>query len=111
MENKPYNEGTIKLTWINPKNYKILESSMHKTIEEAKLSLPSNIEKEQYLLFELISTDGNSYKWKLLDGGRSSEYIQGMSFRDNKILFYGSISLAVLGSIYLLKLVSNQFLK
>jgi len=106
MENNlPYKNGTIKLTWINPQDYKVLESKMFDNQEEALKNLPSNIEPNNYLLFKLISRNGDSYKWELLDGGRSKEYINGMKFRDNKLLYYGTMGLGVLGIIFIFKLI------
>lgn len=100
-----YKVGKIKLTWINPQDYKVLESKMFDTQEEALKNLPSNIEPNNYLLFKLISRDGDFYKWELLDGGRSKEYISGMKFRDNKLLYYGTMGLGVLGIIFIFKLI------
>lgn len=102
-EKLPYGTGTIKLTWINPKDNSILESSMHLTIEDALDSLPNNIDKNNFLLFELIETDGVSYKWKLLKYGRYSQYKYGMDFFDNDLLFYGTTGLTLIGIYSVLK--------
>jgi hypothetical protein len=104
----PYKLGTIKLTWINPKDYTILESKMFNSVEEALRNIPSDIKKNDFMLFELIQSDGVSYKWKLLPHGSYSRFVNSMKFRDDKILFYGSISLGVLGAIYLLKLAFSN---
>jgi len=108
MNDLPYKEGTIKLTWINPNDYSILQSKMFDTVQQALENVPEYLDKNNFLVFKLIKTDGNSYEWKLLNIGRSSEYLNGMKFRDNKLLFYGSMGLAFLGFIYLLKLVSGN---
>jgi hypothetical protein len=39
-DNLPYGIGTIKLTWIDPSNYKILNSSMFNDIESALAQAP-----------------------------------------------------------------------
>lgn len=109
MENeKPYKEGTIKLTWINPHDYSMLHSSMHNSVKDALNSLPQNVEPENFLLFKLIKTDGNYYEWELLPFGRSKEYINGMKLRDNKFLYYGTVSLIILGVLHLGKLLISK---
>ena len=40
MEDLPYKLGTIKLTWINPTDYTILESKMFDSVEEALKNIP-----------------------------------------------------------------------
>jgi len=104
-QDKPYNEGTIKLTWINPSDYKILHSTMFDSVEEALRSLPKGIDPQDFLIFKLVKTDGNYYEWQLLDYGRSKEYESGMKFRDNKFLYYGTISLMILGVLHIGKLI------
>ena len=65
----PYELGTIKLTWINPKDYTILASKMFLSVDEALKSLPKNIKSNEFLIFELIKSAGVSYEWKLLPYG------------------------------------------
>ena len=104
-ENLPYKIGTIKLTWIDPKDYTILESKMFNSVDEALKNIPSEVKENEFLIFELIKTDGNSYEWKLLPYGIHKRFVQGMEFRDNKLYYYGSMGLGVLGAFYLLKLL------
>jgi len=101
----PYKTGTIKLTWINPKDYNILESSMHYSVDEALKNVPKNIKKHDFLIFELVSTDGVQYKWKLLPYGRANQYKYGMEFFDNDLVFYGFIALTIFGTYSFLKLI------
>ena len=54
MEDLPYKLGTIKLTWIDPNDYTILESKMYDSVEEALKNIPTNIKKNQYMIFKLI---------------------------------------------------------
>jgi hypothetical protein len=108
MEDLPYKLGTIKLTWINPSDYTILESKMFDSVDEALKNLPSNIKKEDFMIFQLIKTDGTAYEWKLLPYGNHSEFIRSMEFRNNKFLFYGSLALGVMGAIYVLKLITSK---
>lgn len=108
MEDLPYKLGTIKLTWINPSDYTILESKMFDSVDEALKNLPSNIKKEDFMIFKLTKTDGTAYEWKLLPYGNHSEFIRSMEFRNNKFLFYGSMALGVMGAIYVLKLITSK---
>jgi hypothetical protein len=105
MEDLPYKLGTIKLTWINPSDYTILESKMFDSVDEALKNLPSNIKKEDFMIFKLIKTDGTAYEWKLMPYGIQNDFVRGMQFRDNKLYYYGSMGLGVLGAFYLLKLL------
>jgi len=104
-ENLPYGKGTIKLTWINPKDYNILESAMYNSVDEALQNIPKNIKKNDFLLFELVSTDGVQYKWKLLPYGRSNQYKYGMEFFDNDLVFYGFVGLTLFGVYSVLKVL------
>lgn len=104
----PYELGTIKLTWINPKDYTILASKMFSSVNEALKSIPKNIKSNEFLIFELIKSDGVSYEWKLLPYGLYNRFVQGMKFRDNKILYYGSMALSIIGAIYIIKLVASK---
>lgn len=104
LKELPYKLGTIKLTWINPKDFTILDSKMFGSVEEALENIPSNIKKNEFMIFKLIKSDGVAYEWKLLNYGKHNNFIRSMEFRDNKLYYYGSMVLGVLGAIYLLKL-------
>jgi hypothetical protein len=106
QEKLPYKIGTIKLTWINPKNYKILESKMFNSVSEALANIPAS-KGNNWLVFELSETDGKKYKWKLLPYGKHKVYVNGMRLRDNPILRYGFIGLALFGGYCLLKNMSK----
>jgi hypothetical protein len=97
-EELPYKNGTIKLTWINPKDYRILHSQMFDSIAEALSNVPKS-KGNNWLLFELIETDGKKYKWGLLPYGKHRGYINGMRLRDNWILRYSLYGLLVIGGI------------
>jgi hypothetical protein len=100
----PYSIGTIKLTWIDPTNYKVLNSQMFNTISDALASLKGRKLSNNWLIFKLVSTDGVRYKWELLPYGKHRGYLWGMKLRDNPILRYGSIALFLYGcyNFYLL---------
>lgn len=104
-ENLPYSKGTIKLTWIDPKNYEILNSAMFETIDGALSKVPKN--NENWMIFRLESTDGVNYTWKLLPYGQYKEYISGMKFRDSPVLYYGSLALMIFGAYSFLRLFAK----
>lgn len=101
-EELPYTKGTIKLTWIDPKNYEILNSAMFETIDGALSKVPKD--NENWMLFRLESTDGINYTWKLLPYGQYKEYINGMKFRDNPLLYYGGLALMIFGAYSLIRM-------
>jgi hypothetical protein len=107
-DNLPYKIGTIKLTWIDPNDYTILESKMFNSVDEAIKNIPSEVKDNEFMIFELIKSDGKAYEWKLLPYGIHKRFVQGMEFRDNKLYYYGSMVLGVLGAFYLLKLIFSK---
>ena len=98
-----YQEGTIKLTWINPQDFTILNSSMFDDIDSA---LKNTDDKKDWMIFQLEKVDNDNYTWKLLPYGKYKSFVNGMKFRNSG--FYGiSIVLISALSIYgLYKLVS-----
>ena len=101
----PYSVGTIKLTWIDPSNYEILHSAMFETIDGALSKAPQD--NENWLVFKLEKTDGVNYSWKLLPYGQYKEYVSGMKFRDNKVLYYGGLALMIYGAYSVLKMFAK----
>jgi hypothetical protein len=91
-----YPLGTLKLTWVNPTNFNILESKMFRVdelptlMDEAKRT---NLKK--FLVFKLVETEGNSFKWELQPQGSYKEFNFGMSIYENR--FYQVLILGVLG--------------
>jgi len=103
-DQKPYKEGTVKLTWVDPIDYTILNSRMFNSVDEAianKGDLGDN-----WLIMQLEKTDGNQYEWKLLPYGQYKSYINGMRVSDNPFLKFGSIALMGLGVVFLFKLAT-----
>ena len=47
----PYSKGTIKLTWIDPKNYEILNSSMYQTLDDALKNATKEKELQRNIIF------------------------------------------------------------
>ena len=101
----PYSVGTYKLTWIDPKNYEILNSAMFETIEGALSKVPKD--NENWLLFRLESTDGINYTWKLLPYGQYKEYINSMKLSDNPIIRYGAIALIIFGAYSIIRMIGK----
>jgi hypothetical protein len=97
-DNLPYSKGTIKLTWIDPNNYEILNSSMFDDIDSAIAKAP----KTNWMLFRLETTDGVNYTWKLLPYGDYKQYLNSMKFRDNKILYFGGLAIIGIGILTIL---------
>lgn len=108
MEDLPYKIGTIKLTWISPSDFTILKSKMFDSVDEALKNIPTGINKEDFMIFKLIKTDGTAYEWKLLPYGNHNDFVRSMQFRNNKILYYGSMTLGVIGAICIIKLIATK---
>ena len=96
-----YSEGTIKLTWIDSNDRKILHSKMFKTIEEATKETK---DKKNWLIFKLKNVNGDSYSWDLLPYGTSRKYQLGMAISDNQIIMLTSLTLIGFGVFYIYKL-------
>lgn len=105
MDEVPYKVGTYKLTWIDPNDYEILHSAMFESIAGALSKIPKD--NDNYLIFQLKQTDGINYTWHLLPYGQYKEYISGMKFRDNKIMYYGGLALMIFGAYSILKIFAK----
>lgn len=92
-----YKIGTIKLTWIDPNDYRLLSSAMYTTVEEA---LSNTAGKKNWLIFKLKSVSGDNYTWDLLSYGVSDKYVTGMKVNDSPVLKYGGYALMILGAYY-----------
>ena len=72
-----YEIGTLKLTWINPNDYTILESQMYSK-DELKSAFREAESKPDWMLFQLESTKDHGYKWKLLPYGTADSFVRSM---------------------------------
>ena len=63
---------------------------------------------DQWLLMELVQSDGKKYSWKLLPYGRHKSYVSGMKFRDNTILRLVTIAIFLFGAYSLGKILLNK---
>jgi hypothetical protein len=94
-----YPIGTLKLTWINPKDYTILNSTMFKKDELQSALEASKLFGNDFMLFELIKTKGDGYSWKLLPYGDAKRFVSTMKIYDN-ILFKPLVILGVFFAFY-----------
>lgn len=99
-----YSEGTIKLTWIDSNDRKILHSKMFKTIDDA---LKETQDKKNWLIFKLKNVNGDNYTWGLLPYGASRKYQLGMAISDNQIIMLTSLTLIGFGVFYIYKLLKD----
>ena len=89
-----YEIGTLKLTWINPLDYTLLESKMYNKTA-LKEALKDAESKPDFMLFELVKTKDHSYEWKLLPYGEADRFVRSMQLSKNVYMPY--LGLAVLG--------------
>lgn len=78
-----YQPGTIKLTWFNKKDYKTLLSKMFRPSSLQEAIRQGEALDGKYMIFELIETEKNEYKWKLLPYGESVAFERGMEYRNS----------------------------
>lgn len=100
-----YEIGTIKLTWINPNNFKILESKMFSK-DDLEKAIQEGNKLGKFMIFELSSTSNDEYEWKLLDYGQSKDFVRSMQFRENplaKMIVLGIVGLSIYGAYKLVK--------
>ena len=89
-----YQPGTLKLTWINPNDFSVLESTMFdKNNLSGALKLAES--KPNFMLFELTETKGDYYKWKLLPYGEAKRFVFQMKMHHSKLMYI--VGLALLG--------------
>jgi hypothetical protein len=89
-----YQIGTLKLTWIDKKDYTILKSIMFKKNELQKALQSSKPFGNNFMLFELTENKNDSYSWKLLPYGDAKRFVNTMKLYDN-ILFKPFILLTI----------------
>lgn len=99
-----YKNGTIKLTWINPKDYSILESTMYNTLEEA---VANSKDKNNFLIFELISSEGEKYSWKLLPYGKYKAFLMELKYRDSMLVKGALVGVGLLAIYGFYKLIAR----
>ena len=100
-----YGEGTIKLTWINPKDFTRLESKMFSK-DELSNAVAEGKRLGKFMIFKLETTANDEYTWKLLDYGQSKDFVRSMEFRESpisKLLVGGIVALAIYGGYKLIK--------
>lgn len=103
-----YKVGTIKLTWIDPSNYRLLSSNMYSSVEDA---LKNTEGKKNWLIFRLKSVNGDNYTWELLPYGVSDKYVRGMQINDKPVLKYAGYALMGFGAYMLIRYAYNRMNK
>lgn len=95
-----YALGTLKLTWINPNDYALLESKMFdKGALETLRKYISEKNIKNYMVFELVNNKNDEYQWRLLPYGKAESFLFHMRAQDSPVAW--GIFLTVLGfSIY-----------
>lgn len=100
-----YEKGTIKITWINPKDFSVLESQMFNKVNLQEALKVANT-KPNFMVFELTENKGNYYKWKLLPYGEHDRFIRAMEMNANplyKIALFAFIGFGIYGIYKTLK--------
>lgn len=84
-----YPIGTTKLTWIDGSDNTILHSKLFATDDELSNEEDAmnegyefSTERTHWLIFKLISANGDNYNWKLLPYGDFKTYQRGISVVD-----------------------------
>jgi hypothetical protein len=104
-----YPIGTLKLTWINPIDYTLLNSKMYAADNIAEALKDGEIQKANggnYMVMQLVSKNKDEYSWKLLPYGTYQEFLTGMQIRDSlfvKVTALAVVSLAVYGTYKLVR--------
>ena len=89
-----YKPGTLKLTWINPNDYTVLQSKMFNA-NDLKGALKESEGKPGFMLFELVKTSGDAYEWKLLPFGEAKRFVRSMKWNDSFLMPF--VSIAIIG--------------
>lgn len=95
ISEKPYKEGTIKLTWISSDEN--LNSKMFENINDALSEISSIKDGSNFLLMKLLKTDGVKYSWELLPYGDFKKYAIGKHIMDNKFKYIVGLSIFLIG--------------
>lgn len=96
-----YEIGTIKVTWIYKDNFMVLNSKMFKKNElEKALAFAKglNVGKD-FMIFELMETKNDAYKWKLLPYGDADKFVKSMEYQNSRFL-QGLVGLGLILAIY-----------
>jgi len=96
----PYPVGTIKLTWIDPEDYSLLNGQMFDSIEDAEKFANENEIGSNWLIFKLVTTNGNRYEWKVLPYGKQDTYKNAVQLFNSKIIKFLIVAVVLLGSYY-----------
>jgi hypothetical protein len=101
-----YEVGTIKLTWINPSDFTILESKMYKK-DDLQKAISDAKTKPNFMLFTLLNVQGDQYQWKLLPYGEADRFVRSMQLSKSPMIAYAGIALSVLAIYGAYKIISR----
>ena len=101
-----YRLGTLKLTWINPNDFTILESQMYDS-DELEKALREAESKPDWMLFQLMSTKDDGYQWKLLPYGTYKSFVRSMKWRKSDLTPFILIAGIGLGAYLVLDKLSQ----
>ena len=104
-ETSPYASGTIKLSWVDDNDRRILHHQMYDNIEEA---LKNTYEKKNWLIFKLKQSAGDGYDWELMPYGRSKTYTRSLFLSDNPIIKFLIFGLSVTGAYFIGKAIYDK---
>lgn len=96
-----YDKGTIKLVWI-PNDYTQMESIMFDSVPDAMAHV-EKVGRKDFMLMELMESDKQYYRWKVLPYGSWNGFNYGMKIFKNPIVLVGIAGLAVFGAYKLFK--------
>tara|TARA_R110000823_G_scaffold210295_2_gene340716 strand:+ start:891 stop:1172 length:282 start_codon:yes stop_codon:yes gene_type:complete len=92
-----YNIGTIKLVWYSNNDYKVINSLMFNSVNEA-LIYSKNL--SNFMIMKLTSNEADFYKWEVLEYGDFNKYKSGMFI--NKY-FFAVLIISFIGFILIKK--------
>lgn len=98
-----YDKGTIKLTFLSPNDYTVLESAMYDTVEQA-LEKAKGV--KDFLIFRLDEVVGDAYKWKMLPYGSSQQFLSGVKIKNSSfahLMVATVLGLAIYGVFKMIK--------
>ncbi len=101
INEKPYKEGTIKLTWISSNDN--LNSKMFDNVNDALKEIKLINDGNNFLLMKLLKTNGVKYSWELLPYGDFRKYKLGKHIIDNKFKYIIGASIFFIGLFFYYK--------
>lgn len=105
QDTSPYAKGTVKLTWVDKNDNKILHSQMFDSVEEA---LKNSYEKRHWLIFKLKQSASDTYNWELLPYGYNKSYTRSLFISEKPLLKLFLFGLAATGAYFIGKAIYDK---